>query len=100
MNIVCTLLTTGSDVIVISVHFRGRPPACSSLCSWMRNNVEGPCNAHCLPLTCRLSIVAQSRDCTTIMHNLEIGTQSQDSENVQRNLGIEQIPRLCGTYTM
>ena len=30
--------------------------------------------------------------------DLEIGTQSQDSENVQRNLEIAQIPRLRGTY--
>ena len=36
-------------VIVISVHYWGHPPACSSLCRGMRNNVEGPCDAHCLP---------------------------------------------------
>ena len=30
------------------------------------------------------------------MRNLEIGTQSQDSENAQRNLEIAQIPRLRG----
>ena len=34
------------------------------------------------------------------MHNLEIGTQSQDSEKVQRNLEIAQIPRLRGTYNL
>jgi len=33
------------------------------------------------------------------LRNLEIGTQSQDSENVQRNLKIAQILRLRGTYT-
>ena len=32
--------------------------------------------------------------------NLDIGTQSQDSENVQRNLEIVQIRRLRGTYTV
>ena len=31
------------------------------------------------------------------MRNLKIGTQSQDSENAQRNLEIAQIPRLRGT---
>ena len=36
-------------VIVISLSFQGRPPACSSLCrGGMKNNVEGPCNVHCL----------------------------------------------------
>ena len=34
------------------------------------------------------------------MHNLENGTQSQDSENAQRNLEIVQIPRLRGTYIL
>ena len=33
------------------------------------------------------------------LSNLEIGMQSQDSENVQHNLEIAQIPRLHGTYT-
>ena len=37
----------------------------------------------------------QSRDW---LHNLEIGTQSQDSENTQHNLEIAQILRLRGTY--
>ena len=39
----------------------------------------------------------QSRDCTTIVCNLEIGMQFPDSENAQHNLKIAQIPRLCGT---
>ena len=39
---------------------------------------------------------AQSPDC---LLNLEIGTQSRDSENAQRNLEIAQILRLRGTYT-
>ena len=34
------------------------------------------------------------------MRNLEIGTQSQDSENAQRNLEIAQILRLQGTYAV
>ena len=34
------------------------------------------------------------------MRNLEIGTQSQDSENAQRNLEIAQIPRLRRTYPL
>ena len=33
-----------------------------------------------------------------MLHNLEAGTQSQDSENAQRNIKIAQIFRLCGTY--
>jgi len=41
---------------------------------------------------------AQSRDCINPVCNLEIGTQFRDSENVQRNLEIAQIPRLRGTY--
>ena len=32
------------------------------------------------------------------MLNLKIGKQFPDSESVQRNLEIAQIPRLCGTY--
>jgi len=32
-------------------------------------------------------------------HNLENGTQFLDSENMQRNLEIAQIPKLHGTYT-
>ena len=39
-----------------------------------------------------------SRDHATIVHNLEIGTQSKDSENVQHNLKIAQILRLRTTY--
>ena len=46
------------------------------------------------------TIVAQSRDHATIVRNLNIGTQSQDSENAQCNLEIAQIPRLRGTYTL
>ena len=41
--------------------------------------------------------IAQSQDW---LHNLKIGTQFQDSENVQRNLEIAQIPRLRGTSTL
>ena len=33
------------------------------------------------------------------LRNLKTGTQSQDSENAQRNLEIAQIPRLRRTYT-
>ena len=51
----------------------------------------------CAILTLR-TIVAQSRDCATTVRNLEIGTQSRDSENAQHNLEIAQIPRLRGTY--
>ena len=43
--------------------------------------------------------IMRSRDCTGVICNLEIGTQSQDSENAQCNLEIAQILRLCGTYT-
>ena len=44
--------------------------------------------------------ITRSRDCAcVIICNLEIGTQSQDSENALRNLEIAQIPRLRGTYT-
>ena len=43
------------------------------------------------------TIVTQPRDHATIVCNLEIGTQSQDSENAQRNLEIAQILRLRGT---
>jgi len=35
---------------------------------------------------------AQSRDCVNPVRNLAIGTQFRDSENVQRNLEIVQIP--------
>ena len=41
---------------------------------------------------------AQSRDYASIVRNLEIRTQSRDSENAQRNLEIAQILRLRGTY--
>ena len=41
----------------------------------------------------------RSRDCARVLRNLEIGTQSQDSENAQRNFEITQIPRLRGTDT-
>ena len=51
----------------------------------------------------------QSWDCAHALCNLEIAhtcyailrlpAQSRDSENVQRNLKIAQIPRLHGTYT-
>ena len=44
-------------------------------------------------------VVAQSRDCTVSLCNLEIGTQFQDSENAQRKLEIAQITKLRGTYT-
>ena len=37
-------------------------------------------------------------DCARNLRDLEIGTQSQDSENVQHNLEIAQILRLRGTY--
>ena len=40
-----------------------------------------------------------SRDCVNPVRNLKIGTQFRDSENVQRNLEIVQIPKLRGTYT-
>jgi len=40
--------------------------------------------------------LAQSQDW---LCNLEIGMQFLDSENVQCNLEIAQIPRLRGTYT-
>ena len=43
------------------------------------------------------TIVAQSRDHPTIVRNLEIGMQSQESENAQCNLEIAQILRLCRT---
>ena len=33
------------------------------------------------------------------LRNLEIGTQSRDSENAQRNLKIAQILRQCGATT-
>ena len=39
--------------------------------------------------------IAQCQDC---LHNLEIGTQFRDSENVLRNLGIAQIPTMRRTY--
>ena len=35
--------------------------------------------------------LTQSQDCANVLHNLKIGT---DSENVQHNLEIAQIPRL------
>ena len=38
------------------------------------------------------------RDCASIVRNLEIRTQSRDSENAQRILEIAQILRLRGTY--
>ncbi len=42
--------------------------------------------------------VAQSRDCVTLLRNLEIGTRFGDSEIAQRNLEIARIPRMRGTY--
>ena len=44
--------------------------------------------------------ITQSRDCARVitLRNLEIGMQSQDSENAQRNFKIAQILRLRGTY--
>ena len=52
--------------------------------------------------TCAISRLrkysAQSRDCASIVRNLEIRTQSRDSENAQRNLEIAQILRLRGAY--
>ena len=42
--------------------------------------------------------ITRSRDCARVLCNLEIGTQSQDSENAQRNLEMAQILRLRGTY--
>ena len=44
--------------------------------------------------------ITQSRDCVRVLRNLEIGMQSQDSENAQRNLEIAQILRLRGTYPL
>ena len=41
--------------------------------------------------------VTQSPDCAHVLRNLEIRTQSRDSENAQRNLEIAQILRLRGT---
>jgi len=38
------------------------------------------------------------RLCSQRLHNLQIGAQFLDSENVQRNVEFEQIPRLHGTY--
>ena len=43
---------------------------------------------------------AQSRDCASVLRNLEIGAQFPDSKNAQRNLEIAQIPKLCGTYIL
>ena len=43
--------------------------------------------------------IVRSRDCALVLCNLEIGTQFLDSENVQCNLEITQIPRLHGTTT-
>ena len=34
------------------------------------------------------------------LRNLKVGMQSQDSENVQRNIKIVQILRLCGTEAL
>ena len=45
------------------------------------------------------TILAQSQDHATVVRNLEIGIQSQDSDNVQHNLEIAQILRLHGTHT-
>ena len=42
--------------------------------------------------------ITRSRDCSRVLCNLEIGTQSQDSENAPCNLEIAQILRLRGTY--
>ena len=39
------------------------------------------------------------QDCAQVLHNLEIGTQFQDSENAQHTLQIAQIPKLRRTYT-
>ena len=43
---------------------------------------------------------AQSRDCITLVHNLEVGMQFPDSENVQHNLEIAQIPIFHETGTL
>ena len=54
--------------------------------------------AHQCCMMSRLCIdAAQSRTCVILVHNPEIGTQFPDSENVQHNLEIAQIPRLHGT---
>ena len=42
--------------------------------------------------------MTRSRDCARVLCKLEIGTQSQDSENAPCNLEIAQILRLRGTY--
>ena len=50
----------------------------------------------CYAISRLRTCVTQSPDC---LRNLEIRTQSRDSENAQRNLEIAQILRLRGTYT-
>ena len=57
------------------------------------------CNRNCT-ISRLLTNAMQSRDCITLVHNLEIGKQFPNSENAQRNHKIVQIPRFCGTCTL
>jgi len=74
--------------------FRKRAPFTCSSCKEYRNIIVT--QEYCDVIVQATDIV-QSRDCATIVRNLEIGTQFPDSENVQRNLEMAQIPRLQGT---
>ena len=51
----------------------------------------------CYAISRLRTCVTQSPDC---LCNLEVRTQSRDSENAQRNLEIAQILRLRGTYIL
>ena len=63
-------------------------------------NIDVPAGVCAPPLDTQLHKLCTilSQDHATIVRNLEIGTQSKDSENVQHNLKIAQILRLRRTY--
>jgi len=63
-----------------------------------RSSVSQLRHSHPVSLLCLQNVLAQSQDCANVLHNLKIGIQFPDSENVQHNLEIAQIPRLRGTH--
>ena len=84
--------------------------ASTYLVAWITTTVQPyqgclpSCKLHSRSLTVRLTGKVRSSGLQAKFErsprNLEIGAQSRDSENAQRNLEIAQILRLRGTYTL